>query len=1160
MIGDFSRVQFRPGDNFNGILPQQGKVLLDSDGIAATLIENDWRQTAARDIVGNLAGVPAAAPDSFSISAATLTAGAVSLTVGTGRIWADGLLVRLGEPGSTVTRTATWIEPPIVPTEGDATNVADGVTDAVILEVWQNALNAFQVPGVLLEPALGGPDTAERLQTSFAFRLARLSPGATCASLAFDESGRGHLTASLVPPVVTAGDCPVEGAGGYSGFEHQLYRIQVADTTAAASQFKWSRVNGGLVGRGAFDPVTQKITITSNLAAINGVNQSSFYLEIEQYDDAAGYWKVASGAQAALSAGVLQCTAAPAFGTYPAAAGTVFFRLWDGLSPVSAFPLSATPAQLENGILLQFDADAPGKYLPGDYWMFPVRAQGIPNPTTLIDAKPPEGIRYHRVPLAEITWSGAGGSFTAGDIEYCRTIVPPLSRKQGCCTCHVGDGVTSFGDFTHIQAAVDSLPPEGGEICLLPGLFRERVHIYECRDIVVHGCGWQTRVASPLTAPPAAPSDSAPINNILAVFSIANSRHIVLRDFAIEADDTDAGVLIDGQSTTLPGSGAVYEHAASVNETNLLRGAIDVTLQHLVITAAALPAVLAQRVELLRIASNRIAMKNVRSTWPAVFASGREIHIADNWVGLQSLANDREWLPDTVVADLATTADNQATTHTSGEAAAANFAAVVNAGPLHPGGIQIGGPSTDVYILRNEIEGGSRNGITLGSYEILDTNSKNTLQWVGVLVNEETDDCCTGTLQPPGTTTGGGGGRVVASGLLVNIHIHCNRIRNMGLCGIGPVGFFDLEKTLEIITIDGLHICENSITSTVQRNIQALTAAQAIVEGYGAISIPDVDSLIIRGNTITDFGATPGARVCGVFVLHGEGIEISGNQITETSDWAAASTDDTTTGARGGIMILTATPPEFEQPLSTSSSTPGLYLAAPSPIYQPGLPALRVFNNLVRVPLNYAFCAFGFGPFEVASNHFACGGRVTTKAALDIAQTVLIVNLGTAIELAQPSTLPSGVYTHASGSFSNNAASVFQTTSSGAVSFTGNVCQFEGRANRQVELSSVCIITPDHLIFSNNHCWLDASRLTAALDAFLVSGSLNVIGNRFQEAVNSVLASGITSGNVNVTGQNISTYCLFVLGATHSNNNNLVVGGSAEAERCAAYSKKLFST
>ena len=107
----------------------------------------------------------------------------------------------------------------------------------------------------------------------------------------------------------------------------------------------------------------------------------------------------------------------------------------------------------------------------------------------------------------------------------------------------------------------------------------------------------------------------------------------------------------------------------------------------------------------------------------------------------------------------------------------------------------------------------------------------------------------------------------------------------MGLCGIGPVGFFDLEKTLEIITIDGLHICENSITSTVQRNIQALTAAQAIVEGYGAISIPDVDSLIIRGNTITDFGATPGARVCGVFVLHGEGIEISGNQITETSDW-----------------------------------------------------------------------------------------------------------------------------------------------------------------------------------------------------------------------------------------------------------------------------------
>ena len=433
MKGDFSRVRFGRHDNFNGILPQQGKVLLDSDGIAQTLIENDWHQTAARDVIGPAAGVPAAVPDSFKISAASLAGGTVTLTVGTGHIWAHGLLVRLDAPTATVDRTATWLEPPIVATQGDASTVADGVMDAVFLEVWQHAVNGFEMPDELIEPALGGPDTAERLQTAFAFRLARLKAGETCASVAFDDSGRGRLTASLVDPIVIMGDCPVEGSGGYSGFEHQLYRVEIANSAPGATRFKWSRVNGGLVGRGAFDSTTQKITITANLPAITGANQPSFYLEIEAWDAALGFSRVIAGAQASLNGGVLQCSAVPVFGTYPAA-GNIFFRLWDGVSPISAYPVSVNPTPLENGILLQFDADAPGKYYPGDYWMFPVRAQGIANPQPLINARPPQGIVYHRVPLAEITWTGASsGSFTASTIEDCRTIVPPLSRLKGCC-------------------------------------------------------------------------------------------------------------------------------------------------------------------------------------------------------------------------------------------------------------------------------------------------------------------------------------------------------------------------------------------------------------------------------------------------------------------------------------------------------------------------------------------------------------------------------------------------------------------------------------------------------------------------------------------------------------------------------------------------------
>jgi len=41
----------------------------------------------------------------------------------------------------------------------------------------------FQLPDILIEPALGRPDTAERLCTASTFRLYRMAPGDTCTSI-----------------------------------------------------------------------------------------------------------------------------------------------------------------------------------------------------------------------------------------------------------------------------------------------------------------------------------------------------------------------------------------------------------------------------------------------------------------------------------------------------------------------------------------------------------------------------------------------------------------------------------------------------------------------------------------------------------------------------------------------------------------------------------------------------------------------------------------------------------------------------------------------------------------------------------------------------------------------------------------------------------------
>jgi hypothetical protein len=61
----------------------------------------------------------------------------------------------------------------------------------------------------------------------------------------------------------------------------------------------------------------------------------------------------------------------------------------------------------------------------------------------------------------------------------------------------------------------------------------------------------------------------------------------------------------------------------------------------------------------------------------------------------------------------------------------------------------------------------------------------------------------------------------------------------------------------------------------------------------------------------------------------------------------------------------------------------------------------------------------------------------------------------------------------------------------------------------------------------------------------LLAGSVQVTNNRLQEApLYPVIASGLTFGIMNVTTQNICTYCLFAEGPVPAwlfNANNLIV-------------------
>ena len=306
MKGDFSKWQFDEHDNFSGVLHQQGRVLLDADWNEQTRITNHWQDTTARDTIGpGVAAVPSDTPHAFQVRSARVEDDEIKVTLSPGRVWADGLLTYL-DSTEDIELTATYLEPPILDPPVDIPP-ENGDRDAVILEVWREAVNGFQDPQSLIEPALGGPDTTERVHTAIAIRLLRLQPNQACENirdrLHEDTRSRPLLNVSLEPTRERDGDCPTIEGGGYTGFEHHLYRIEIAETNGSEPMFKWSQFNGGLVGRGVFQVEDGEtfITIRANNQAITTSGMDRFYLEIIGKNPARGHWHVRYGAVVVLS-------------------------------------------------------------------------------------------------------------------------------------------------------------------------------------------------------------------------------------------------------------------------------------------------------------------------------------------------------------------------------------------------------------------------------------------------------------------------------------------------------------------------------------------------------------------------------------------------------------------------------------------------------------------------------------------------------------------------------------------------------------------------------------------------------------------------------------------------------------------------------------------
>jgi hypothetical protein len=452
-------------------------------------------------------------------------------------------------------------------------------------------------------------------------------------------------------------------------------------------------------------------------------------------------------------------------------------------------------------------------------------------------------------------------------------------------------------------------------------------------------------------------------------------------------------------------------------------------------------------------------------------------------------------------------------------------------GSLSRGGIQVGGTSDRVRIIDNLIRGGSGNGITLGSLIFIDEGNEPVppRRWPRP---RPVDPCdpkspASSVIVVAAFPTDEGEVRQASAGTLTEILVERNRIYQVGMNGIGVAGFFDLSAADEFITVEGLTILGNDIRGCLRRPLEPIAATMVNSQGYGGIALADVERLVIRDNIIADNGPGHLEPVCGIFVLHAEGLEISRNRILNNGAKTDAGNTEAKIGRRGGINIVYAVVPM--SPVRVGR----LQLPA-----QNGEPALKVHDNIVSAPLGQALSATALGPLSVLSNQFTSRGVVQRgSSSTFIAATVAILNLGLSTEFYLQFLAYAAI---AKGSLDVDKLAAAPASrlglddqrlgaylAGGNVLFANNQCMLDViETGITLSVSSIAIFSLDDIGFVGNQCDCNLLDDIVLSHVVLFGFSLRACNNRLKESLLHARFSGLTLGLVNTTTDNQATHCI----------------------------------
>jgi Family of unknown function (DUF6519)/Right handed beta helix region len=498
MGGDYTRFTYKPRKGFSNLLEQQGRVRVDADpNELAEIRDRRWRSETI-DLMGRTM-IPDSTPDAFKIAIA-----GASITIDRGRAYVDGIQVEcwgivptvyepsLGEDRGTLplpfAQQPFFYNPPVFPAP------TGGAQDLVYLDVWQREVTALE-DADLLEPAIGEPDTATRIQAAWQVKVLANSGADDCSdpSAPFDAltaPSTARLSSDAPPGPPSPTPCIINPQGGYTGLENRLYRVEVDNTGGAGSvgvlgnvvtpKIKYSRDNASLTAR-VVSPILSVVPGVSSSLTVDRAKRDELMRfavddNIEILDDDVEFSMRETGTSGQMGKitkvdyANSQLTVDKDWSGIPInPARHPRIRRWDVADPTKPVLQDATPGvpiQLEEGIVITFKADPLATVHAGDYWVFSARtATGT---VEQLVEEPPRGILHHYCKLAVIS---------GGVVDDCR----PHPEHEGCCTKVVFPG-------QDIQAAIDSLPPTGGCVCLKTGIHSIRVALeIHGSHITVHG-------------------------------------------------------------------------------------------------------------------------------------------------------------------------------------------------------------------------------------------------------------------------------------------------------------------------------------------------------------------------------------------------------------------------------------------------------------------------------------------------------------------------------------------------------------------------------------------------------------------------------------------------------------------------------------------------